>query len=245
MFALLWSPSNAHAYIDETRSETVLISPYKPTYFLLGSLDTKIELSFKGQLIEQTPLFFGYSQLMFWELFQPSAPFSDIDYNPELFYRGFYFSDKKAWIDFGLFEHESNGKGGEDSRSWNRAYLRYSDLWKLGERVSMNTTVKAWVPYAAADNPDIAKYRGLAEFTVSFTGFLGRVFDRDDLIFRFYLGGATYINPLQGGQGLTLRVKSGPRKFLPLTVIQLFHGYGENLLNYRDNRTAIRAGVGF
>jgi outer membrane phospholipase A len=242
---LLGNPINALAYLDETRAETVLISPYKPTYLLLGSVNTKIELSFKGQLVEQVPLFFGYTQLMFWDLFKDSSPFSDINYNPEVFYRGIFFQDTRRWIDFGLFEHESNGKGGDDSRSWDRAYLRYSDQWKLGERFTLNASAKAWVPYATIDNSDIAKYRGLAEFTVSFSGFLGRFFERDDLIFRFYLGGATYINPLQGGQELTFRVKSAPRKFLPLTVIQLFHGYGENLLNYRDNRTALRAGIGF
>lgn len=231
--------------MDETRAETVLISPYRPTYFLLGSLDTKIELSFKGQLVEKVPVFFGYTQLMFWDLFKTSAPFSDINYNPEVFYRVFAFPEHTRWIDFGAFEHESNGKGGDDSRSWNRSYLRYSDTWKLGERFQMFTTAKAWVPYALKENPDIAKYRGLAEFTVSFSGFLGRFFDRDDLIFRFYLGGATYFNPLQGGQELTLRFKAGPRKFLPLTVFQVFHGYGEDLLNYQENRTALRAGIGF
>lgn len=239
------SPAKAFAYLDEDRPETVLISPYKPTYLLLGSVNTKVELSFKGQLVEQVPVFFGYTQLMFWDLFESSAPFSDINYNPEVFYRGYFFDDKRSWLDFGVFEHESNGKGGDDSRSWDRAYLRYSDQWKLGERFSMYASAKAWVPYATIDNSDIAKYRGLAEFTVSFSGFLGRFFQRDDLIFRFYFGGATYINPLQGGQELTFRVKSAPRKFLPLTVIQLFHGYGENLLNYRDNRTALRAGIGF
>jgi phospholipase A1 len=237
--------SRVHAYIDETRAETVLISPYRPTYFLLGSLDTKIELSFKGQLVEKVPVFFGYTQLMFWDLFKTSAPFSDINYNPEVFYRVYAFPEHARWIDVGVFEHESNGKGEDESRSWNRTYLRYSDTWKLGDRFQMFSTVKAWVPYALSENPEIAKYRGLAEFTVSLSGFLGRFFDRDDLIFRFYLGGATYINPLQGGQELTLRLKSGPRKFLPLTVFQVFHGYGEDLLMYQENRTAFRAGIGF
>jgi phospholipase A1 len=237
--------SRAHAYIDETRAETVLISPYKPTYFLLGSLDTKIELSFKGQLLERYPVFFGYSQLMFWDLFKSSAPFSDINYNPELFYRVFAFPDRSKWIDIGVFEHESNGKGGDDSRSWNRTYLRFNSIWKLSERVRMFTTASGWVPYALSENSNIANYRGLAEFTVSFTGFLGRFFDRDDLIFRFYLGGATYLNPLQGGQELTFRLKAGPRGFLPLTIFQVFHGYGETLLYYSENRTAFRAGIGF
>jgi outer membrane phospholipase A len=237
--------SRAYAYIDETRAETVLISPYRPTYFLLGSLDTKVELSFKGQLVEKVPVFFGYTQLMFWDLFKTSAPFSDINYNPEVFYRVYAFPEHTRWIDVGGFEHESNGKGEEDSRSWNRTYLRYSDTWKLGERFQMFTTVKAWFPYALSENLNMAKYRGLAEFMVSFSGYLGRFFERDDLIFRFYLGGSTYLNPLQGGQELTLRMKARPRKFLPLTVFQVFHGYGENLLKYQESRTAVRAGIGF
>jgi phospholipase A1 len=235
----------ALAYLDETRPETVLISPYKPTYFLIGTPDTKIQLSFKGQLVEAIPIYLGYTQLMFWDLFETSAPFQDLNYNPEIFYRVKGFENPLTWLDIGIFEHESNGKSGGDSRSWNRLYLLYNTGWSLRGNLKMTASARAWAPYALSDNSDITHYRGLAEFTVTLSGFLGSSFDRDDLLLRFYFGGDSYLNPLKGGQELTFRAKSKARKFLPLFTAQLFHGYGESLLDYQENRTGLRVGIGF
>ena len=67
----------ARLFAEETRESLISIEPFKPTYFLMGRPDTKIEISFKLKLIEGTELYLGYTQLMMWELFQSNPYFSD------------------------------------------------------------------------------------------------------------------------------------------------------------------------
>lgn len=95
--------------------------------------ETKIQLSLKIRIIQDQNLYFGYTQLMLWELERPDPYFSDVNYNPEFFYR-FHLADRNTrWLDIGPFEHESNGKGGIDERSWDRTYIRYHDERALGK----------------------------------------------------------------------------------------------------------------
>ncbi|MGK5084369.1 phospholipase A [Bdellovibrionota bacterium FG-1] len=95
-------------------------------------------------------------------------------------------------------------------------------------------------------NPDLAEYRGLWEINLTLTDFLGGFFsDRAELSLRLYPGGQSNLNPLHGGQELTFRAKTAPKVFLPLFVVQLFHGYGEGLLDYQMSRWGLRAGIGF
>ncbi len=212
----------------------------------MGHPDTKIQLSFKVKLVEATPIYFGYTQLMFWELFRASPYFSDLNYNPEVFFRWTLQDAPEQWIDFSPIEHESNGQGGVNERSWNRAYVRYHAQSHLTGRENVYWSAKAWVPFIInPNNSDIAKYRGIWELNISLSDFLGSYFDEDDLTLRLYPGGAIYINPALGGQELTFRAKARDRKLLPLFVFQVFHGYAENLLNYNESRLGLRAGLGF
>jgi outer membrane phospholipase A len=70
---------------------------------------------------------------MFWHLDQHSRPIYDVNYNPEFFYR-YLLSDSTFFktLDFGLFEHESNGRDGADSRSENNFYLRANGRTPIG-----------------------------------------------------------------------------------------------------------------
>jgi phospholipase A1 len=239
-----------YGYVDEITPELSIFSEYKPTYIIMGHPDTKVQISFKAQIVRAMPLYFAYSQLMIWELFiEPSSPFRDINFNPELFYRLHLNENSKyQWLDFGIYEHESNGKDGADSRSWDRIYLRYATTFLLDSEhgSKLHLTAKAWIPFNYdSTNPDLAKYRGIYEITVSLIDFMGESFERDDLTLRIYPGGWGDINPLKGGQELTFRLKAKSTRFLPMLVAQIFHGYAENMLDYRENRFGIRAGIGF
>jgi outer membrane phospholipase A len=273
VYLLLLSIGITHAFAEEGGPSLIGLQPYKPLYFLMGHPDTKIELSFKAKIVEATPIYFGYTQLMFWELFQSSPYFSELDYNPEIFYRLRLPNQPEQWFDFSPIEHESNGKGGSDERSWNRASIRFHSQIRLlpsdpqaapqadagtdtvgiqnasgrvGERDALYWSFKIWVPFLMnPNNSDIAKYRGIWELNVSLSDFLGPFFGEDDVTFRLYPGGALYINPFLGGQELTFRTKARDRKFLPLFVFQVFHGYAENLMVYNQSRLGLRAGVGF
>src|SRR5690606_36652848 len=108
------------------------LAPYKPIYFAYGNPSTKIQLSFRTELSNSFPLNFAYTQLVFWELGKDSKPFLDATYNPEFFYRWKINGDRWNTIDFGLWEHNSNGKGGLASRSYDQSYIRsiYATTWR-------------------------------------------------------------------------------------------------------------------
>jgi outer membrane phospholipase A len=219
---------------------------YQPIYFLMGTPYTKIEISFKTQIFRSVPIYFAYTQLMIWDLFTHSPYFIDVNYNPLVFYRYPIGGGMNEWVDLIPFEHESNGRGDILERSWNRAGASYHNQSSIGERMKLYWELKAWVPfYLNPNNSDLAQYRGVWEVNLTLSDFMGEFFEFNDLIFRLYPGGKSLTNPLHGGQELTLRLRSHFRDFLPLFVVQAFHGYGEYLSDYADDHWGIRAGLGF
>lgn len=226
---------------DDTALGMRWLDRYKPNYFLWGNPDSKIQFSARVRVLENDGLFFAYSQLMFWDIPLTSSPMSDVNFNPELFYR---FGLGEGDLDLGFFEHESNGKSADESRAWNRSYLRYTFR---GD--DLEASFKVWAPYTSsfdAANPDLLEYRGLYEVTVTAKNLLGGSFRHNDLTLRLYPGGPSHIDPFGGGQELTLRfaVKTSPQ-FTPMWTAQVFNGYGEGLLYYYDRRTIFRAGLSF
>lgn len=243
--------SDAFAYMNEFSPPSWGIQTYRSNLFLYSSQrNSKLSLSGKVQLLEDFRLYLAYSQWMFWDLDAESKPFRDINYNPEIFYR-FNLSNKNqiSWIDFSPFEHESNGRSGEASRSWDRAYLRFATQVPLKTISKLFASVKAWGIYPGSydsTNKDIVKYRGIWEVNLTLTDFLGHDFDRDDITLRLYPGGKTGSDPFAGGQELTLRVsRLRNPKILPLVCLQVFNGYGESLLDYSERYTVVRVGISF
>lgn len=196
------------------------------------------------QPVVDVPLYFAYSQIMFWELRKPSDPMRDINYAPEAFYRFRMGGNSLTeWVDVG-FEHESNGKDGWDTRSWNRSYLRYFKRFSLGQP-QLDVSVRGWVPYGYDElSPDLPKYKGVYEGILTLSHFLGGFLSESDFSFRFYGGGANYINPAKGGQEVTLRLRFNGKKFLPAIVVQAFNGYGESQLDYDKKYYSWRVGIG-
>ncbi len=224
----------------------VQLQQFKPIYFLMGTPDTKVQFSFKGQLVRTVPFYFAYTQLMMWDLFKSGAPIRDVNFNPELFYRLYLENHLKSigvqLIDLGLFEHESNGKGGTSAeRSWNRTSITL----KSGTNY-FRWSFKIWYPYAFNPNSqNLPQYRGIWELNLSLLRFLGPFFETHELAFRLYPGGVTFNNPFLGGQEVTLTAQLALKPLMTSLVIQIFHGYGENLLNENDERFALRVGIGF
>ena len=231
---------------EEGGPQLVRLQEHKPIYFLIGEPDTKIQFSFKVQFFQRFNLYLAYTQLVMWDAFKVSSPVRDINYDPEIFYRIFIKKDSNRWIDLGFIEHESNGLTGATSRSWNRIYVLYHSTQKLSEHIKLPWSIKGWIPsYQNPTDRDIPKYRGMWELQVTLTDFLGSFFGDNDLLLRLYPGGKYYTNPLAGGQELTLRSKATIKALSPVVVFQLFHGYGENMLDYQHDRFGIRIGIGF
>jgi outer membrane phospholipase A len=235
------------SFASEGEPELLQLYQYKPLYFLAGNPYAKVQFSFKTQIVRQVPVYFAYAQLFFWDIFNHDPYIQDINYNPLIFYRYTINESRYQWIDLIPEEHESNGRGGTDERSWNRFGATYHlSVPTSDDMPRFYWNFKAWVPFQSnAYSHDIDKYRGVWEFEVTMANFLGKSFEFDDLNFRLYPGGDSYTNPLKGGQELTFRSKLAYRSFLPLFVAQIFHGYGESLSYYQDDRWGFRAGIGF
>lgn len=239
--------AKARAYSNENETATWQVEGFKPNYFLLGNPDAKLNLSFKLPLVVDWDLYFGYSQLMLWQIKEESSPFEDVNYNPELFYRLKIADKSDTWVDVGLFEHESNGRGKDESRGWNRFYLLYSSEAVRWDLAKVHWNIKGWLPYEIdKNNRDLVNYRGFYEVGVTLSSVMGTSFERSDLTLRAFSGGGSGMDLTEGAQELTLRIKSRlTSTILPVVTLQLFNGYGESLLHYDTRKSEFRIGVGF
>lgn len=143
----------------------------------LDNAEAKFQISFKvplvdGFLIEDSTLWAGYTQLSLWQVYNSdaSAPFRETNYEPELFWtiptQANILGANLESISVG-FNHQSNGRGSELSRSWNRVYANFvlaHDRWAFA--------FKPWyrIPEDEDDddNPDIDDFVGYADFTAAY-----------------------------------------------------------------------------
>jgi phospholipase A1 len=214
------------------------------------SLRTKIAQGMltHGDPAKKDSLWFGYTQQSTWQLFSGdlSRPFRTTDHEPELMY--VYPSDfalpggwRLRYTGVGL-NHQSNGQTLPLSRSWNRVYLmagadlddRYivtARLWnRLSEKSSEDVNVKG------DDNPDIENYIGRAEVRGLWN------FDRDNQF------GVTLRHNLRAsGHGSVrlewLKALGDPAHSNLRLHAQIFHGYGDSLLDYNVRRTVFMLGL--
>lgn len=143
----------------------------------LDRVEVKFQLSGKlkiaeGLLGRTGDLWIAYSQTSHWQAYNSAAsrPFRETSYEPELiFTSGVDLPAGPLRLRLlGLeLDHESNGQGGQLSRSWNRV-IGMAGL----ERPELSLVVRGWwrIPEKTADddNPDIADYAGRAELVLTY-----------------------------------------------------------------------------
>ena len=178
---------------------------------------------------------FAYTQRSWWQLYANSAFFRETNYQPELFvifpaYRILkksYFKGIKV-----AFIHQSNGRGGEWERSWNRISLYGYFLVK-----NLLIELQGW--YRLADttdyNPDLLDYLGYAK--------LKFILPYKKHLFKLHIGGNvrtkksavtfTYSYPLP------IREKENDLFFF----VKTFNGYGESLVDYNHKVNKISIGL--
>jgi len=254
--APVFDVTGAHTDFDPVGFFRDHFSGYEPLYFIAGlePPNAKFQISFKyqllsnrGALVQRYPLlrgfFLGYTQTSVWDWSAPSAPFEDSSYRPELFYR-YERVDAGRWADWlrldlqaGL-QHESNGRGGADSRSLNIGYAEPGVTLgrKDGLRLRLAPRVFAYLG-DLSDNPDLKDYRGHLELRsrlgwergldLAATGRLGDDWDRGSLQLDLTYPMAQFVF---GG-------------FSPYLHLQYFYGYGETLLRYNERGSSIRLGI--
>jgi phospholipase A1/A2 len=205
----------------------------------LDDAEAKFQVSFKYRLWATDDRKWGfwmaYTQQSTWQIYNgdESRPFRDTNYRPEL------FLSYNPGVDIGSFRwsllntgyvHESNGRSEIISRSWNRLFAEAGF-----ENGNFALLAKAWYRIPEDDddddNPDITDYYGHGQL---------RAFYRwnDHTITLMTRG-----NWNTGKGAVEASFLSRPL-IGPLRVyLQLFHGYGESMIDYDWNQTVVGAGV--
>jgi phospholipase A1 len=183
---------------------------------------------------------------MFWALEEKSRPFRDFTYNPELFYR--YPTEKTGFlhsIDFGILGHNSNGKGGPDSRSLDKHYLRFNfdregDRWvtRFGAQVS-------YLYDFDETNRDIQEFIGPLSLSISFIQLFDSWVDKSEVALTASPGGKFATRWDHGGYQLSWSFRFGKFDLVPAFYLQYYYGYAETLLNYDQQVSEFRGGIVF
>ncbi len=221
---------------------------YKDNYFTIGTAlgykprannsDVKFQISIAQRLTRSTLpwntyLYLFYSQKVLWNVFQNSMPMRDLNFNPGiglsklLIVKGRLIGKMSL-----LLEHESNGRDGEASRSWNKVSLAANIF--LDDQLMVHG--KIWIPIIDGENNrDILKYSGIYQF-----GFQWYTKNR-----RF---GVSLILTKRSGWNLNYntilelnyRIFKKENQYL---FLQYYNGYGECLLDYNQFHSRIRVGI--
>lgn len=223
--------------------ETQSFSYHNTTYFIFGVEDLKLQFSFKYRLAKSVPVYFAYTQLMFWEIYDQSKPFGDVNYRPEVFYR-WVESESSSFktIDTG-YMHTSNGEDKDDSRSLDRIFVRTNYLTKFKRHlVNTNLMVFGIFNQDKENNGDIVNHIGYWDLTMVFTDLVVVNEQSLALEFRAYAG-SKIIDFDQGATQVGLIYDFKSDGFNPSIYFQWFEGYGESLIDYNKRNTAYRLGL--
>jgi len=236
------------------------ITPHRPNYILhtynsapnaapflaadpqtdLRHQEIKFQISLRVPLYnrmfgENGDLWFGYTQLSFWQAYNwaQSAPFRETNYEPELgltFHTDFALLGLRHRLFTAGFAHQSNGRGEPLSRSWNRLWASFQL-----ERGNFALAFKPWyrIPENSThdNNPDISDFAGRAE--------LRSTYKYGEQVFSFMLRNS--LNAADNRSGYELGW-SFPFSRRIKGFLQFYNGYGESLIDY--NVRTRRAGLG-
>jgi phospholipase A1 len=245
---------------------TFNLVPYKPIYVLLGNwssnpnrmpqsenpeysvsqeiplnaVELKFQLSLKTKVIQGIfggygDLWVAYTQSSRWQLYNQelSRPFRETNYEPEAMltfpthFRLLGFKGSMLCIGF---NHQSNGRTLPLSRGWNRIVLQAGF-----EKKDWTLLLRPWIRLNDEDdeNPAIEDYTGRADLLIA------HVLKKHQLslLARHSLrfGGNSH-GSLQLDWALPI---SGHLK----GHVQVFHWYGESMIDYNHKQTTIGLGV--
>lgn len=221
---------------------------YKDNYFVFGTAigqkptrensNVKFQVSIAQRLTRSTLpwntyLFLFYSQKVFWNVLEKSMPMTDLNFNPgiglakPLFVKNRYIG--KLML---MLEHESNGRDGLASRSWNKV--------SVGANVMIDPTFtvhgKFWIPIVDGENNrDILDYCGIYQVGSQFMSPNKR-------------WGVSVILTKRRGWALNYnttlefcyRLFKRDNQYL---FAQYYNGYGEGLLDYKQYHSTLRVGI--
>jgi phospholipase A1 len=215
--------------------------------FSLQSLEFQFQLSLKAVvwnniLGDRSHLTFAYTNRSFWQAYNGaiSAPFRETNHEPEAL-----LTFENDWNILGfrnvanqfIVNHQSNGRAGSQSRSWNRLMANF-----IFERDNLVMSLKPWyrLPEESGsdpndpsddDNPDIEHYMGHFEWFFTW--------QRQQNIYSVLLRNNLHADN-KGAVELGWSFPIGGRF---KGYIKYFNGYGESLIDYNDSTESVGIGV--
>lgn len=206
----------------------------------LEDTESKFQISFKTKVLENlfernVDLWLGYTQQNQWQVYNKdiSSPFRETNYEPEAFVSIPTDYDllglRGRFVNLG-FVHQSNGRSGVLSRSWNRIYAQFAFEY----RDNFSLLLKPWyrIPEDDEDddNPHITDYMGDFEAIASY---------RHGKHSLTALGRASF----DTGRGYLQLDWTYPIYHHLKAYLQLTTGYGESLIDYNHNQSTVGLGV--
>ena len=250
----------------ELSYDEFIITPHKPNYILPITYDAKLDaanydfpdqtpgneidyqqvevkfqLSFKiplakGFINDNGNLWFTYTQMAFWQLYNTanSSPFRETNYEPELMWvlhtNNKIFGLNNSVITVSL-NHQSNGQSDPISRSWNRIIVNF-----IFDKDNYAFSLKPWykIPRSAEDddNPDITDYMGYGEL-----GALVKYQNQQGTVMLRNLAGID-----EGRTTIEINYTFKISKRMK-GIAQYFYGYGESLIDYNVLSNSIGLGI--
>lgn len=225
-----FSKTNEKPFRDNDPGESFHFQPW----------ETKFQLSLKvpvvRDLFNSADLYVAYTNRSFFQQFnkEKSAPFRETNHEPEawLSFRSNLelFGFHNRVIRTGI-SHQSNGRSGNLSRSWNRVYADF-----LIEHGDWYFSLKPWwrIPESndSDDNPNIDDFMGNFE--------LGGLYKHEQHNFSFLLRNNLKFGDNHGAieLGWTFPINDDVKGY-----VQWFNGYGESLIDYNAHSNSLGFGI--
>jgi len=236
-----------HYTSNINRSPSSPTQPAGPANKDYSSVEAKLQISLRAKVVEDlllpgADLWVAYTQRSLWQLWDSgdSSPFRSTDYQPEVIYV-VPVPEKFGKLPLGWnlrmfqlgFAHQSNGQSDPLSRSWNRITLGagfehgdFSFMVRDNQRIRVQ---------GKDDNPDLVEHIGRTEINMAWSpgaSTLGLTWRTN---FNSLSRGSLQLDwtyPVFADQPAGLR-----------WYAQLFHGYGETLLDYNHRQTSLGLGL--
>lgn len=207
---------------------------------IFNNIEAKFQISFKSKLMQgiffgKADLWIGYSQKAHWQVYNKklSRAFRELNYEPEIIVnfplKINLFGGQIRTLGV-IFNHQSNGKDIPLSRSWNRIIFNIAYEYK-----NWDFNFRPW--YRLSDSEDenigITKYIGDGELEVGTNFGKHEIYTIVSHSFSTFEKGniqMNYVFPIHGH----LRGHA-----------QVFHGYGETLIDYNVSQTTVGLGISF
>ncbi len=237
------------------RAYAANFAAHEATYFTVGSdpSKSKFQLSFKYRLFNPsgslsraypwiTGFHMGYTQTSYWDLAAESLPFEDTSYKPEFMYLTSNIKYRPNWLNAffiqSAIQHESNGRGGDSSRSTNYIYTKpIFTIFDESSQLGMMFSPKFFYYFNNDDdtNPDLADYRGYVDLEF-------RVGKAHSLMLttntRFAKKGTSF------QADLTYPISRLLKNNLDIYFqLQYTNSLAESLLHYQERTEALRFGI--